>query len=285
MSRIKIIIIVLAVIAAIVGAIFYVNYFQTDRAVFLNVGQGDSIFFRTGKGETILIDGGPDNTVQTQLGKFMPFWERDLDLIILTHPHSDHITGLVEILKRYTVKKIIMTGISHTAPQYLEFLKIIKEQEIPVEIAVAGEIEEVGDIKIEILYPLENLAGKVSDDLNNTSVVAQIDFLNQKFLMMGDAGFDVEKELIKKYGHNLQSDILKVGHHGSRFSTDVKFLEIVSPQTAVICVGENSFGHPSPRTLNHLERAKVIIKRTDLDGNVIVNREERIEKSNQLTNH
>jgi competence protein ComEC len=267
MSRTKLLLIAGCLLLIVVGTIFYIQYFQTDRAVFLNVGQGDSIFFRTGAGETVLIDGGSDNTVQTQLGKYMPFWERDLDLVILTHPHADHVTGLVEILKRYNVKKIIMTGVSHTAPQYLEFLKIIKEQNIPTEIAVVGEIEEIGNIKIEILYPLESLAGKVSADLNNTSIVAQINFLNQKFLMMGDAGFAVEEELIKKYGHNLKSDILKVGHHGSHFSTDPKFLGYVSPKIAVICVGENSFGHPSPRTLNYLERAKIIIKRTDLNGN------------------
>jgi competence protein ComEC len=269
MSRFKLLLIAGCSLLIIVGTIFYIQYFQTDRAVFLAVGQGDSEFFRTAKGETVLIDGGPDNTVQTQLGKFMPFWERDLDLIILTHPHADHITGLIEILKRYQVKKIIMTGISHTAPQYLEFLKIIKAQKIPVAIALAGEIEELGNIKIEILYPLESLAGKETDDINNTSIVAQIDFLNQKLLMMGDAGFSIEEKLVEKYGHNLKSAILKVGHHGSRFSTDPNFLSYVSPQTAVICVGVNSFGHPSPRTLNHLERAKIIIKRTDLDGNVV----------------
>lgn len=273
MSRTKLLLIVGCLLLVVAGAFLYVNYFQTDRAVFLNVGQGDSIFFRTGKGETVLIDGGPDNTVQTQLGKYMPFWERDLDLVILTHPHTDHITGLVEILKRYNIKKIIMTGISHTAPQYLEFLKLIKEKNIPVETALADEQEEVGNIKIEILYPWESLAGKVSDDINNTSIVARIDFLNQKFLMMGDAGFGVEEELVKKYRHNLKSDILKVGHHGSHFSTDAEFLGTVAPQTAVICVGENSFGHPSPRTTNRLERANIVIKRTDFDENVIINRE------------
>jgi competence protein ComEC len=207
--------------------------------------------------------------VQTQLGKFMPFWERDLDLVILTHPHADHVTGLVEILKRYHVKKIIMTGVSHTAPAYLEFLKIIKEQKIPTGIAVAGETEEIGNIKIEILYPLENLAGKEDDDLNDTSIVAQIDFLNKKFLMMGDAEFSAENEIMKKFGAELKSDVLKVGHHGSKYATSDEFLKMVKPQIVVICVGENSFGHPSPRTLNRLERARIEIKRTD-EGNIIM---------------
>jgi competence protein ComEC len=269
MSRTKLLLIVGYLLLVAVGTIFYIQYFQTDRVVFFAVGQGDSEFFRTTRGETVLIDGGPSNAVLTQIGKFMPFWERDLDLVILTHPHADHVTGLVEILKRYQVKKIIMTGVSHTAPQYLEFLEIIKEQKIPVEIALAGEKEEVGNVKIKILFPEENLASGEVEDLNTASLVVQIDFLNKKFLMLGDADFSVEDELVQKYGPDLQSDFIKIGHHGSRFSTGDEFLKIVKPQIAVICVGENSFGHPSLRTLNRLERAGIEVKRTDVAGNVV----------------
>ena len=138
-----------------------------------------------------------------------------------------------------------------------------------MEIALAGEKEEVGNVKIKILFPEENLASGEVEDLNTASLVVQIDFLNKKFLMLGDADFSVEDELVQKYGPDLQSDFIKIGHHGSRFSTGDEFLKIVKPQIAVICVGENSFGHPSLRTLNRLERAGIEVKRTDVAGNVV----------------
>jgi len=236
---------------------------------FFDVGQGDSIFIKTPNNQKILIDGGPDNGVLAKLGKNLPFYDKEIDLMILTHPHSDHLVGLVEVLKRYKVKKIISTGVIHATPEYLAWLEEIKEQKIPLEIAIAGQVLDFGnETKMEILYPLENLAGQSVDDLNNTSIVSKLTFKNNSFLFMGDAEATAEEKLIAS-GADLKADILKIGHHGSKNATSESFLEKVDPQSAVISVGaKNKFGHPSGLVVNRLKREGIEILRTDERGDI-----------------
>jgi len=236
---------------------------------FFDVGQGDSIFIKTPNNQKILIDGGPDNGVLAKLGKNLPFYDKEIDLMILTHPHSDHLVGLVEVLKRYKVKKIISTGVIHATPEYLAWLEEIKEQKIPLEIAIAGQVLDFGnETKMEILYPLENLAGQSVDDLNNTSIVSKLTFKNNSFLFMGDAEATAEEKLIAS-GADLKADILKIGHHGSKNATSESFLEKVDPQSTVISVGaKNKFGHPSGLVVNRLKREGIEILRTDERGDI-----------------
>jgi competence protein ComEC len=235
---------------------------------FFDVGQGDSILIKTPDHQRILVDGGPDNKVITKLGENLPFYVKDIDLMILTHPHADHLTGLIEVLKRYKVKKVLSTGVLHTTDEYINWLEEIKKQNIPMEIAKAGETITFGDkIKIEILNPTEDLAGKEADSLNNTSVVFKIIFDKTSFLFTGDAEKEVEDKLIGSA--DLKADVLKVAHHGSKNSTSQEFLDKVKPQIAVISVGaKNTFGHPSKITLERLESIGAEILRTDKDGDV-----------------
>ncbi|HLD31187.1 MAG TPA: ComEC/Rec2 family competence protein [Patescibacteria group bacterium] len=236
---------------------------------FFDVGQGDSILIKTPNNQKILIDGGPDNGVLAKLGRSLPFYDKEIDLMILTHPHSDHLVGLVEVLKRYKVKKIISTGVIHTTPEYLAWLEEIKEQKIPLEIAIAGQVLDFGnETKMEILYPLENLAGQSVDDLNNTSIVSKLTFKDNSFLFMGDAEATAEEKIIAS-GADLKADILKIGHHGSKNATSENFLEKVDPQSAVISVGaKNKFGHPSGLVVNRLKREGTEILRTDIEGDI-----------------
>jgi len=236
---------------------------------FFDVGQGDAILIKTPDHQKILIDGGPDNAVVNKLGRSLPFYSKEIDLVILTHPHADHLTGLVEVLRRYKVKKILSTGVLHTTPEYIAWLEEIEKQKVPMEIAKAGQVINFGEnSKIEIFNPIEYLAGKEISDLNNTSIVSKLTFGDTSFLFVGDAEKEVEEKLVSAEA-NLRADILKVAHHGSKNATSQEFLNRVKPTFAVILVGaENKFGHPTRLVINRLEKMGVRIFRTDEDGDV-----------------
>lgn len=236
---------------------------------FFDVGQGDAILIKTPEHQRILIDGGPTNAVVEKLGENMPFYDREIDLMILTHPHADHLVGLIEVLKRYEVKKILTTGAINSTPDYLAWLEEIKNQNIPMEIVSAGQILDFGEnLKMEIFYPVENFVGKQPDDLNSTSIVAKLIFGDTSFLFTGDAEEEAEEKMIAR-GVDLKADVLKVGHHGSRNATSQNFLEKVQPKFAVISVGaKNTFGHPNKTILNRLKKNGVEIFRTDQDGDI-----------------
>src|SRR4030042_2803688 len=139
---------------------------------FLDVGQGDAILIKTPYEQNILIDGGPNSKVLSQLGRNLALFDKKIDLLVLTHPHSDHVAGLVEVLRRYQVKKVLMTGVVHTAPDYQAFLGEIKSQQIPVEYAVGIQDFNLGDdLILKILYPLNDLREQEVDNLNNSSIV------------------------------------------------------------------------------------------------------------------
>lgn len=260
-------------IAAVLAAIplFWLVY-QTPHRLevdFLDVGQGDAILIKAPGGQNILVDGGPDKSVIKRLGENLPWWDKQIDLMILTHPHDDHVTGLIDVLKRYQVKKILYTGVVHNAPNYLTWLKLVRDKKVPVTIADQAETIDLGEqAKLEILYPGESLLGKTFNDLNQSSIVAMLSYGQNKFLLTGDAGLEVEDKLIET-GADLKAEVLKVGHHGSEYSTTEKFLEKVRPAIAVIEVGKgNQFGHPNLRIIKRLERVGARIYRTDEAGTI-----------------
>lgn len=270
----KIIKILSSALAMLFLLIGYTVYSQQDRqnleVDFLDVGQGDAILIKTPFEQNVLIDGGPDNKVLAELGSHLAFFDKELDLVILTHPHSDHVDGLVEVLRRYKVDKVMMTGVVNTAPDYMAFLDEIKKQNIPVEIAKAPDDIVLGEgLDLKILYPLSDLSGKEVEDLNNSSIVAKLTYKNNTFLLTGDAGEIVELELIQN-NIDLKSELLKVGHHGSKYASSLDFLKKVNPQYAIIQVGkDNDFGHPHLRALDNLQKIGAEIWRTDLQGTII----------------
>jgi len=236
---------------------------------FLDVGQGDSTLIRTAEGANILIDGGPSNQVLDRLAEHLPFWERTIDLMILSHPHDDHVFGLTSVLENYKVNKIIYTGAAHTAPGYLAWLETIRAQGIPLVIIDHPQEVVIGEeTRLEFMYPWENLSLKESANLNNTSVVLKLVYQDASVLFTGDMEEEIEQELISA-GADLSADILKVGHHGSNTSTGEEFLKKVNPEDAVIFVGEdNQFGHPNFRILKRLETQGANIFRTDIHGTI-----------------
>lgn len=260
-------------IAACITAIFAFwltfrvpDYLEVD---FLDVGQGDAELIQTPFGQNILIDGGPGDKALVSLGRALPWWDRKIDLMILTHPHDDHVTGLIEVLKRYEVKKILYTGVIHTAPNYIAWLETVRDKKIKLTIIDRPQTIELGEnCRLEIIYPNKSLLGRTVENLNNSSIIARLVYKENKFLFMGDAEEVVEKELLEQKT-DLKADVIKIGHHGSTTSTSEDFLWAVRPVIAVIEVGaENEFGHPNARIIKRLENIGVEILRTDLLGNI-----------------
>ena len=238
---------------------------------FFDVGQGDAILIETPQGHQILIDGGPDSTILEKLKKEMPFWDRSIDIVILTHPESDHLTGLIEVLKRYKVDFIIWTGVKReTKKWYLwkEVLEKEKEEGAKVVLGKAGQKIMASETSIFIIYPFENLEEKLIKDSNNTSIVSKLVYGESTFLFTGDIYQKAEKEILEK-NYNLSANVLKVAHHGSKSSSSRDFIENVSPRWATISVGKNNpYHHPHPEVLKILKEAGVKVLRTDEKGDI-----------------
>jgi len=251
--------------------VYEISQPQSLEVNFFDVGQGDAIFIKDQKLHQVLIDGGPDSTVLEKLGKEIPFWDNTLDLIILTHPEKDHVSGLIEVLKRYKVENILWTGILRDTSEFKEWEKLIESEGAKIFIARSGQkikwSRTVLD-RFEVLYPFESLAGKEFKDSNNTSIVVKLIFGENSFLFTGDAYKSVERDLIEK-GIDVDSDILKVAHHGSKTSSSEEFIKAVSPQEAIISVGkDNKYGHPHREVLETLAKYGINILRTDLNGDI-----------------
>jgi competence protein ComEC len=231
---------------------------------FFDVDQGDATFVKTPDGHQILIDGGPKNYVIEELGKVMPFFDKTIDLVVLTHPHADHIDGLVEVLKRFEVRAVLMTGVYDGNSTYLEFLRVLEEDGIRV---FFGEENFLfGEVGLGVLYPLESFYGKSFDNINNSSLVVQISYKDLDVLVTGDLEVEGEREIL-----DLEDvDILQAGHHGSKTASSLGFLAKTSPEIVVISCGEdNKFGHPHIEALENMEMAGVEeILRTDIEGTV-----------------
>ncbi len=239
------------------------------RVTFFDVGQGDSILIQTPSHQTILIDGGPDRSILGKLGRALPFYQRDIDLMILTHPHADHLIGLNQVLQRYTVHRVVYTDVTYPAPEYTEWPRLIEGSEVTI--AYAGQQFTFGDVTLDVLFPLSSLAGESFDDVNDSSVVTRLVYQDHSFLFMGDAPVSVEEGLMAESPITLDSDYLKVGHHGSRYSSSADFLAVVSPDYAIIQSGEgNPFDHPHEITLRKLEAVGAEVLRNDHMGDIQV---------------
>lgn len=233
------------------------------KVYFFDVGQGDSILIRTPEGKDILIDGGPNSAVIESLGKALPFWDRHIDMVILTHPHDDHILGLYDVLKRYRVDQVLEPSIKEE-PENMIYLNELTDKEVGV--FSDNKINLGEGLILDFLYPLS--LDIEEENLNDTSLVFKLSYGGIDFLFTGDATEEVEA---KALGGNLDSEFLKVGHHGSRYSSSQEFLEKVSPLVSIISVGEgNSFGHPTRDTLDRLASVGSRVLRTDISGTVEV---------------
>lgn len=244
------------------------------HVVFFDVGEGDAIFVQTPRGQQILIDGGPSpTTLIGALGRRMPFWDRSLDLVILTHADEDHIAGLIPVLERYRVGQVLDSGYEHNHPMYERWLELISEKEIPTHLGRAGMRIATGDgVELVVLHPGPELMKYTDADANNNSVVTRLVVGQVSFLLSGDIEEVAEAALVTS-GQELTSTVLKIPHHGSDTSSSAAFLNAVNPELVVISVGaDNRFGHPSPQVLERLENlvGEDRILRTDENGTIEV---------------
>jgi competence protein ComEC len=230
----------------------------------LDVGQGDALLLTTPTGERVLIDGGPDDRVLSELGAVMPF-DRTIDLVVLTHPDADHVTGLIAVLERYAVARVLISGIEQDTPEYRLFVDRVRTSGTTIVYAHAPQRILLGEVVIDVLWPDRPMVGTTPNSPNDASIVFALSYEDVRMIFTGDIEENVEARLVQM--GMLSADVLKVAHHGSHSSSTQDFLNAITPQIALISVGEkNSFGHPSMRILRTLERIGASIYRTDQDG-------------------
>ncbi|MCF7906821.1 MBL fold metallo-hydrolase [Patescibacteria group bacterium] len=249
---------------------FFLTPLESElRVIFLDIGQGDAILIQT-KTKNILIDGGPDREIIYKLDQYIAAHQRKIDLMILTHPDGDHLNGLVEVLRRWPVDNFLETGIKGSSPAYLDLQRLISERDLPVYYSVnLKKIVLSPDLEMEILWPLNSGNNLIKEDPNSLSLVLKLSHQDNTFLLTGDADHEVEEKILDIYPC-LESLVLKVGHHGSKYSSGLSFLQKVKPTYAVISVGQdNNFGHPSLRVLDNLQQVSAQVLRTDQKGDII----------------
>lgn len=260
--------ILLAANLALWSAVYGAQTGDFAKLTVFDIGQGDAIYLRTVEGSDVLIDGGPGDAVLSKLGTVMPFGDRKIEFVILTHPHADHASGLVEVLKRYDVDLVMFPEVEYESATYGAFLNMVKEKGVKIVRPALGQRIFLDSATVlDILYPAVGRFEKVPADINDASIVARLSLGQSQVLMTGDAGKTVEDFLLGA-GLPIDAEILKVGHHGSHHSTEPQFLQKVRPEYAVISVGKNSYGHPHQEVLDTLDQPDLKIFRTDEHGDV-----------------
>ncbi len=251
-------------------AIWSVYFKEPDKNLhiyILDVGQGDAILLQKGN-QQILIDGGPDSSVIAGLGKVMPVEDREIEEIILTHPHADHVSGLVDVLSRYKVNKIWYSGIEYDSNIYRNFLIETKNKSVPLLVPKIGETETIFDQgKITFLWPGEN-AQSYKDNLNNTSEVLRLDYGNFSAVFPGDCEVQCWQGIISDNKSLIANVVfLKVAHHGSKNGSNDENMGVIKPKIATISLSkDNKFGFPHKEAMDALQKNAADIYRTDLLG-------------------
>ena len=235
---------------------------------FLDIGQGDATFIQTPGGSQILIDGGKSSSVLRELADVMPASDRSIDIVIATHPDADHIGGLIDVLERYDVDVVMRPGVSeHDTPVVDAFDAAVREEGIEPVLARRGQEFSFQDgTHLTILFPDRDVSELES---NTASIVAQLTYGEHEFLLTGDSPDSIEEYLVGLDAEQLHSDVLKVGHHGSKTSSAEIFIQTVDPDYAVISRGcNNRYGHPHAEVMGRFEEYGIDIYDTCEDGTV-----------------
>ena len=239
--------------------------FSSLRVVFLDVGQGDAILISQGKTQ-VLIDGGRDGKVLLgKLGQQMPFWDRRIESIVATHPDADHVGGLAAVVSRYRVATYLSNGAERES-EVFHNLKQSLDSDHSIERSVIGTGSKImfpGGAELRVLFPENGEAGMIGET-NEGSIVTRLSFGDASFLLTGD--LPREETVLPGI---VPTKVLKVAHHGSKYSTSDEWLSRVRPDDAVVSVGKNRYGHPSDEVLSRLRQRGTRILRTDQRGDIV----------------
>jgi len=261
--KIKIILIISLVLLGVL--VIYWQSKDSSKLVFCDVGQGDAMLIREGNWEMLLDVGGDDGKVMRCLERHVPFWDKTIELVIISHWDKDHCGGLIKLSRYYKINDLLANRLPGGEYEQYSYSKVLE----------VGDVVQAGKVRFDVISSgIENVND--GGEENDSSLVGILYYRDNKILMMGDAGAEVEQKLVwrgmlKQIQHDGGIDILKVSHHGSGTSTSDDLINMVRPKIAVVSVGRNSYGHPSMEVINRLENFGVEVKRTDKSGDVVVN--------------
>lgn len=236
---------------------------------FLDVGQGDSVFVEAPNGNQLLYDAGPPTGAAIRgLASIMPFWDRSIDVLVLSHPDLDHIGGAVEVLKRYTVPVVLESGAVGTNGVVPELNAQFERQQTDRLLARRGQtIELGGSVFVDILYPDSN---DLPEETNDASVTVRIRYGSTSFLLSGDLSRWGEYRILDETSGQLHATVVKLGHHGSKTSSSERWLAELKPEIVVVSAGKNNkYGHPHQEVMDLLDRLHIRSVRTDIEGNIV----------------
>ena len=235
---------------------------NTLDITYLDVGQADSILIQN-EGHNMLIDAGNNEDGPLLVQYFKEQNITKFDYLITTHPHEDHIGGMDDIINNFDIEKIYMPDITTTTKTFLDVLEAIEKKNMTYDVPNINQNFTLGNTLFQVIY-----TGNDKKNLNNSSIILKATFKNTSYLFTGDATSEVEKKILNK---DIQATVLKVGHHGSKYSTTTDFLNKVNPKYAIISVGKNnSYNHPNQVTINKLEKKNIEIHRTDQEGSIFL---------------
>ena len=234
---------------------------------YMDVGQGDAAYIKV-NGNDILIDAGPRSNSKELLEQLKAKNIDDFELVIATHPHEDHIGGMVDVFKEYEVKAFYSPKITHTTKTYENLVKAVKDEGLKTKELKSGMVIDLGEgAKFDVFTPQKS----EYEELNDYSPIMKLSFGDTSYLFTGDAEKLAEEEALDKYKTSLDSDVIKFGHHGSSSSSSNAFIEAVSPKYGIIsCAKDNKYGHPHRETLDIIKKYNIKTFRTDTDGEIIL---------------
>lgn len=255
------------ILILVLAAIFQLPDNQL-HLVFCDVGQGDAILISQGSNQ-ILIDGGPGQSVLGCLSNHLPFWDREIEVVVATHPEADHITGLIDVIERYNVKQFVVNSLGKESAVFAEFRTAVLNEGSDIYFPKEGDRIKINSLELLVFWPQsqEKVLGAttVVQGVNEASIVLKLSFGSFDALLTGDISTKVESQLELE-----DVEVLKVAHHGSKYSTSKEFLEQTQPELAVISVGKNPFGHPTSEVIEGIGELGIKLLRTDEEGEIEV---------------
>ncbi|MDK0863236.1 ComEC/Rec2 family competence protein [Clostridium perfringens] len=271
----KIISSIIGIIVVLLAGYFGIDLTQDSKVPkdsqlmisYMDVGQGDAAYIKV-NGNDILIDAGPRSNSKELLEQLKAKNIDDFELVIATHPHEDHIGGMVDVFKEYEVKAFYSPKITHTTKTYENLVKAVKDEGLKTKELKSGMVIDLGEgAKFDVFTPQKS----EYEELNDYSPIMKLSFGDTSYLFTGDAEKLAEEEALAKYKTSLDSDVIKFGHHGSSSSSSNAFIEAVSPKYGIIsCAKDNKYGHPHRETLDIIKKYNIKTFRTDTDGEIIL---------------